>query len=310
MATPALRAMRSNFPQAHISVVCESHVSRVFEGNDSISEIVSIRPSPSVPRLLRALRLRSRPDMVLDFLSNPRTAIATSLSGAPRRVGFAYPGRRWAYSDAIGLQNPASPMYSVVHKLRLAETLGCTSTGLHSEFTLFDPDRQFSLSEWQNRGWHKQRVIAFFVHSRRTYKRWPTERFVEVIRRLPEATTAVPLVLSTPGDESAVDFLRRQCALHDSNILRAENLGQLGAALKQCALLVGNDGGPKHLAIALDVPTLTIFGTEPPEYWTPPGDPRHRVLCAASSGHKAEVMWPSADDVLAAIPHMLTNSDS
>lgn len=309
MATPALRALRLRFPQANISVVCESHVARVFQGNDSISEIVSIRRSPSVLRMMNALRSPSRPDIVLDFLSNPRTALATAMSGAERRVGFAYPGRRWAYSDPIGLQNPMSPIYSVSHKLHLSEALGCMPTSTHTEFTLFNSDTQFAFSQWQRRGLHERRVVAFFVHSRRLHKRWPLERFAEVIRRLlPEATTVVPLVLSTPGDESAVDILRRQCALHDFSILRAENLGQLGAVLKRCALLIGNDGGPKHLAIALDVPTLTIFGTEPPEYWTPPADARHGVLCAESSGHEKGIIWPSADDVLAVIPPMIPDT--
>ncbi|MDD5087984.1 MAG: glycosyltransferase family 9 protein [bacterium] len=298
LATPALRAVRSRFPRAHLSVICEPQVERVFYGNAALSEVIVVSASPSVPRMVSALRTHGRPDVVLDFLSNPRTAIATALSFAPRRIGFACPGRRWAYSDTVALQNPATPIYSALHKSRLAEAAGCVSDGWHSEYFLAESDVRFAEEQWQRRGWRDtDEIIAFFIHSRREYKRWPLERFADVIRRLTDESQSVPLVLSTPGDELAVESLQTHGSVSESNILRTANLGQLGAVLKRCRLLIGNDGGPKHIAIALDVPTLTIFGREPTAYWTPPESSRHRVVSAISSGVSTSALWPSAEDV-------------
>jgi ADP-heptose:LPS heptosyltransferase len=58
-------------------------------------------------------------------------------------------------------------------------------------------------------------------------------------------------------------------------VLPVSDLGQLGGVLSRCKLLIGNDGGPKHIAVALNVPTVTVFGPDSPIYWTPQGSSEH-----------------------------------
>ena len=89
---------------------------------------------------------------------------------------------------------------------------------------------------------------------------------------------AIPLILATPGDESAVAELLARTALPMRNSVAVSNLGQLGAVLRRCRVLVGNDGGPKHLAVALEVPTVTIFSPGAARHWTPPDSPLHVAL--------------------------------
>jgi ADP-heptose:LPS heptosyltransferase len=67
-------------------------------------------------------------------------------------------------------------------------------------------------------------------------------------------------------------------------VLSPQGLGALAACLKRCRLFIGNDGGPKHLAVAVETPTLTLFGAEPSEFWTPPADSRHVALGGVRSG--------------------------
>ncbi|MBU0509655.1 glycosyltransferase family 9 protein [bacterium] len=306
MATPALRAVKECFPEVRFQVVCEQHVMRVFEGNGAIDDIVTISSPPSVRQQLRAIRAYGRPDVVLDFLSDPRSAIACFLSGARQRIGFAYPGRRWAYTRVVSLQDPVHPVYSVEHKLSLAQTLGCGSTLIQTDFSLNEADRHFAQEQWRRRNWDDTtRVAVFFIHSRRVYKRWPVERFRELVDRVTAERLARPLILATPGDQEAISALQRRGILPSESFLAVDDIGRLGAVLKRCRILIGNDGGPKHIAVALDVPTLTIFGKESVEFWTPPHSSRHVAL---NADRRRGDLWVSTSDVFEALQKMLDST--
>ncbi|MBU1706938.1 hypothetical protein KKB28_03375, partial [bacterium] len=77
MATPALRFLKQLRPNARIIVLCERQVHRIFEANPAVSEIVELRPLKSIPEFLSALKLvrHFHPQAILDFLSDPRSAL-------------------------------------------------------------------------------------------------------------------------------------------------------------------------------------------------------------------------------------------
>jgi ADP-heptose:LPS heptosyltransferase len=289
MATPAIRAIKKHDPAAVLSVIAETSVARVFMHNPWIDHIVTVPASPSVFALASAIRREGRPDIALDFLSDPRTAIAGVLSRAPRRIGIFHSNRRWAYSDLIPEQDAAHPVYSATHKLAMAAALGIVERDVTTEFYLAHDDLAFAESAWAEHNLPPEAsVTAFFVHSRRDYKRWPLDCFSQVIRRMTGEKTTVPLILATPGDESSAAEVRARSSLSARHVMTVNDLGHLGAILQRCSLLVGNDGGPKHIAVALNIPTVTIFGAEPPVYWTPPDDPRHLVFSSPENMGKRE----------------------
>jgi len=278
LATPALRALKQHRPEAHVLVLSEPQVARIFEHNPSVDEIVTVGGPALLVSLAAVLRI-SRPTIALDFLSDPRSGLACLLSGARQRVGIAGRGRNWMYTNTVPRQNPAQPVYSAVHKLSLAAAVGAESQDTATEFHVTEDDRAFADAVWSERGWDRsRRVAAFFVHSRREYKRWPLDRFCEVIRRVQKESPIVPLVLVTPGDESAVSELRARAELPVRHAVHVADLGHLAAVLERCAVLIGNDGGPKHMAVAVGTPTLTLFMQDSPLLWTPPGHHLHAAL--------------------------------
>lgn len=300
LATPALRAVKRAFPAAEMIVVAERHVARVFEGNPHIDAIEAVDAPPSVLRLAAVMRRRGVPDAVLDFLSDPRSAAASLLSGARTRVGFARRGRGLFYSHAFAPQREARPQYSALHKLGLAAALTETGTDAKTDFYLLPPDLEFARRVGDERGWQTAPCIAaLFAHSRRHYKRWPLENHAQVIKRLRETRGVIPLLLETPDARESVAELAALAEVDDSMIVRPQTLGQLAAVLSRCAVLIGNDGGLKHLAVALGVPTVTVFLNESTAYWTPPDDSRH-------SGLGPGVV--SVDEVLAAAAPFLQDS--
>jgi ADP-heptose:LPS heptosyltransferase len=283
LATPALRAMKQHRPETRVIVFSEPQVARIFEHNPSIDEIVTVGRPASFVSLAAALRI-SRPTMTLDFLSDPRSGLACLLSGARQRVGIAGRGRNWMHTHVVPRQNPAQPVYSALHKLTLPAAVGARSQDTATEFHLGEDDRAFAEAVWNERGWDRAAcVAAFFVHSRREYKRWPLDCFHEVIRCIQRESAIVSLVLVTPGDESAVAELRARAELPTLYTLPVADLGHLGAVIERCAVLVGNDGGPKHMAVAVGTPTLTLFTQDSPLLWTPPNHPFHVAMQARAT---------------------------
>ncbi len=283
LATPALRAIKQRFPQAYLQVLAEPQAARVFHLNPWIDETRVVRRVDALG-LARKLRSDGAPSIVLDFLSDPRSALASYLSYSPVRAGFATKLRQLLYTHRVPLQDERNPVYSAQHKLGLATAVGALGSDDKLDFFLTDSDRKWVTALWQERGWLETvPTAAFFIHSRREHKRWPIRHFAEVIRHVRGVMNWRPLILQTPGDEAAVSGLLQTGIVTESNVVEIADLGHLGAVLKKCAMLIGNDGGPKHIAVALDVPTLTIFMTDKPGYWTPPHSLIHGAVESANN---------------------------
>jgi len=300
MATPALRNVRAWRPQARIVVLAESSVRRVFEGNPAVSEIFDIPPRRKSLEFWHVLQLvrRQRPQITLDFLSDPRSALLSRMSGAPVRVGIGYRGRRWAYTRWIPCQDPQQPLYSAEHKLKLSKLWGdAAQSDATLDFFLCPEDELAASHLWEREGWGSEtNVIALGVHSRREHKRWPPEQFAKVAQRLIQELNVVIALIAGPGEEAGVRNVLE--LIHDrrAHMISPKGLGALAACLKRCRLFIGNDGGPKHLAVAVGTPTLTLFGAEPSEFWTPPGDARH-VALGGTRSEKPDLESLTSDEV-------------
>ena len=114
-------------------------------------------------------------------------------------------------------------------------------------------------------------------------KRWPTERFVELARRLPSSIDNV-LLLGGPDEAGLLATIARDASGTEGPAvvdLAARGLGldSLRGVIERCRIMVTNDTGPRHLAVALGVPTIAIFGPTDHRWTTLPGA-RERVIVA------------------------------
>ncbi|MCC7494612.1 MAG: lipopolysaccharide heptosyltransferase II [Fimbriimonadaceae bacterium] len=109
-----------------------------------------------------------------------------------------------------------------------------------------------------------------------TMKRWPLERFVELTQAL-RATLGVGVVVVGSPDEADLCAAVRAASPGVANLCGRTVLPHLAAVLARCAAVVANDTGPLHIAAALGVPTVALFGPTDPRLVAPLG-PRHRYL--------------------------------
>ena len=295
MTTPTVAALRGAFPQAHLAFLTEPPATTVLALDPNLDEVIPYSARASVAAHLRmALHLRrGRFDTVLDFFSNPRTAQLTWASGASRRIGFDFRGRRYAYTERVA--TPQGRHYAGKHKALLAGALGVSVEDLRPRITLHQAhhdyaDRQlYELSVQPG-----ELLVALSPVSRQRYRLWPAKRFARIADVLIERYQARVLLMWGPGEEHFVDAVRLEMAHQALPSYPVPPLLEMAALLERCHLYVGNDSGPRHIAIAVGTPTVTPFGRSHPENWTPPGLAGNAAV-AYDPGCKAACTWPRCD---------------
>jgi len=281
LTTPALRALRAGLPGASIDVVTSRGFRGILEGNPDVSRILDFDPRSNRSQAsLYARLLRGGYDAVLDLVSNPRSAWMTAFTRAPLRMGYNLRGRSWAYTVRLP-REPLTPdgwpipRYAPEAALDFVRALGLPTRGLALTFHV-SPEAEASIDRWlAESGIDRSRpLVACLPTGSWPAKSWPTERFAAVMDRL--APQAEGIWCWGPGERAAADACRARMRARST---LAPDMGwqELGALLKRCAVWIGNDSGPKHVAVALGVPTVTVFGPTNPINWHPPEGP-HRFV--------------------------------
>src|SRR5206468_12433233 len=109
------------------------------------------------------------------------------------------------------------------------------------------------------------------------FKAWPVERFAELADRLTGVAGCRVLVGGDAREREVAEAIRTRSRFAPTVLTGRTTLRQIAADIKRCALFVGNDNGPMHMAAALGTPVVAMFGPSDPAVWGPCGE-QHRIL--------------------------------
>lgn len=276
-ALPAVRALRAARPQARVDWVVESRWASLVEACPDVTEVIPLDRTSLGGIRSCARRLRqARYTTAIDFQGLYKSAVLAWLSRAPARIGFAPEWVRERGAAHFYTQRVVPRGRHVVEQnLSLAEAAGGRPTPLNAaEFPLrISPEAAESVAQ-QLRA---RRVGEYFVLSPGggwSSKCWPAERYGLLHRRLlaqPEFSGWRGVVNFGPGERGLAEAVLR-AAGEPAPLALEWNLPQLMALLKRAKFFVGADTGPLHLAVALGVPTVGLFG---------PTDPARNGPCRA-----------------------------
>lgn len=282
VCTPAIRALRKSFPEMKLFFLTELEAASLFSENPFLDGVMTLDKSKSrdwVYQLRKVLEIRRhRFDVVIDFLSNPRSGWHTFASGARCRIGLDHHGRGLFYS--LRLKPSAKRVYAASERLELLRSLGIESGGVDLDLFLSTEAEQYAKRSLKEMGIAQEDfLVSVSPISRRHFNRWPLERYAELVRLLSRRYGAKILIVWGPGEAEVTERLRQ---LSDSEAVfispPTRNLLELGAILSHCHLHLGNDNGTKHIAVARGLPTVTIYGPHDPVSWTFPDPKRHLYL--------------------------------
>jgi heptosyltransferase-2 len=271
MATPAIRALRALVgPQGRLIGIMRPYVADVLAGTNWLDESIyydkpqrrfSLAGADNY-RSLRAARL----DRVVLLTNSLRTAWMAWRSGASQRIGYAGDWRAWLLTT----KPPRStmPVATIDGYLHLAAAAGATPDR-RLELATTAADERAADAVWRALGLPPgDRVVV--LNSGGAYglaKRWPSEYFAELARRIVDNGHWSVLVNCGPAERQAAQQIERLAA--DARVVslaRFEELpiGLTKACLRRSRLVVSTDSGPRHIAIAFSKPVITLFGPTDP----------------------------------------------
>jgi heptosyltransferase-2 len=278
MATPALRALRAAYPRARICVEGRPVLAGLLRGLPHFDEFLPDPGRGLAGALARARALRARRfDWALLLPDSPRAALGPCLARVPRRVGYARdPLRRALLTEALPPPRDAAgdrlPIPMVERYLRLTRHLGCADRGLFEELVV-DPQVAASLdADLERRGVSRDEPVlavtpgAGFGPS----KLWPPAHFARACDLLARRFGLRPVLAPAPNE---VGIARAVAELATERVVcrldPTVSLEELKALVARARLVLSNDTGPRHVAVALGRPVVVLMG---------PTDPRHTAV--------------------------------
>lgn len=317
MSTPALLRLRECFPAARIALLSPEKLADLWLQHPAVDAVYSIGPDEQPWHIGRQLR-RERFDLGLILPNSPRSALELWLARVPVRVGYRRPWRNWFLTHAVApwngevkmrkrtaaevarrhrasaadpashrlVRGAASPAHQLHLYLHLVAAVGASAEPCTPALCLSEGERLSARATLQRLGgpFPEADQTWFALNAGAEYgpaKRWPLERFAAVAGEICRQQGGRWLVLGGPKD---LELARALCARVPGAVSLAgrTNLRELMQVLSLCRVLLTNDSGPAHVAAALGVPVVAIFGSTAPGLTAPglPGDPRHRILQA------------------------------
>jgi len=262
MATPGLRALRAGWPGAHIAVHARPALAPLLQGAPWVDELLPLRCAGRGPAALvrEGLALRSRRfDLGLCLPDSFSSALLMRCAGVGRVVGYATQGRRLLLDQAVA--PPAGLVPRERHVLELVAAAGCPARGTHLELFVTDAEEAAARRALAGAGVGADEPLALLAPgaSYGPAKRWPVERFAAVGDALAAAGARVALV-GAPGEAPLAGAVAAAMRAPAAVLAGRLDLGALKAVVRRARVLVCNDAGARHVAVAFGVPVVVLFG--------------------------------------------------
>ena len=289
-------SLRASFPDAQIDYLMHANAAALFEGNPDIDNVLTLSPADrkSLPYFREIWRItRANYDIIIDATSTAKTEMISLLS--PRssyKIGRHKKGRGFFYTHKIAKQfdNKIDQRMAMLKPLldngfSIVEDRQLKVFPTHSEVAAMQ-NQIHAAGIDQNK-----KLFAFSVSSKLEHRYWNLDYMEEVVQHCLMQHNAEIILL--PGMAHEQQLVNRFRERFDANAkvyasIQANSLRELCALLKQCDIYVGNEGGPRHFAQAVGLPTVCVFSPSAKlNEWLPELSSRHqavewRTVCTAT----------------------------
>lgn len=279
LSTALLRALRSTFPRARISLLAKAHARELLESSGLVDEIIvfdfpwtafsgKLTPGKYVPKQFRDLIARLRQgdfDVSFDARRDIRSNVVTYFGGVRRRIGYDFGGGAHLLTDVVPSGRQSE--HKVRDWLALLAPLGIEPANCTPALTVTESERAEAIRKLRISGLSTDKLIVG-VHPGASHKvrRWNPQSFADVIDEL-SADSRIQFVLfeEQEGDSAAI-------APHAGLVRLSGSLRELMGFIAVSDALLCADSGPMHIAGALGVPVTALFGPQRREWYGPRGE--------------------------------------
>ncbi len=265
LSTPVIKALRENYPHAYIAVMVSPYSKDIVEGNPYLDEVIIYDKEGKHRSWRRTLKFarnlkKKRFDLALVLHPTNRVHLITLLAAIPRRVGY---DRKLGFllTDRIVHLKHLGEKHELEYTLDLLRYVGIEPQDKNP----FMPIREDS-ERWADKILRDEEVgqsdklLALHPGASCPSKIWPYQRFAEVADKLNQKYGFKILVLAGPKELGLAEKLISHMQAKAVNLAGRTSVSQLASILKRCRLFISNDSGPVHIASAVGVPVISIFG--------------------------------------------------
>jgi lipopolysaccharide heptosyltransferase II len=275
MCLPALRTLRAALPDAEITLLARPWVRDVFPVDELRARVIPYDTSAehagwSGRRRIAAALRNEKFDAAILFQNAFDAALITWLAGIPLRAGYSRQGRRLLLTHRVAPPKGRSLGHESHYYLEMLHGLGLIES--------YPPVERISLpSSAASRTSARARLNELIANEAASHnaqylvgispgatfgtaKRWPAPRYAELATRLRRETGAVAVYFGSPQERELAEEVRALAGVPAVMLAGKTSLAEFIALIQGCDLFLTNDTGTMHVAAALGVPTLAIFG--------------------------------------------------
>jgi ADP-heptose:LPS heptosyltransferase len=283
-ALPALKALRGHFPHAEISFLVRRSFVSLFEQADSVDRVIGLEESSQIlPLLAMVVRLRKEHfDLACSLSPVRKNAFLVLLGGSQYALGYLKLGRRVpnflkvSRVSSIGFKLVSKEHYAqeniVETSLKVCRALGISCPETRPRLDLPEGVTQGAEQQLSSEG--KMPSVPFVVvhpFAGWRFREWPYGNTIELVKRILSDPDIHVVLIGSQEDEEKLRWMSKQIGRNGITIAAGEDLVTLAVLMRKSVLFVGNDSGPLHLASALGVRCVGLFGPAPPYITGPVG---------------------------------------
>jgi heptosyltransferase-2 len=276
MTLPAVASVRAAYPRAHLAILAKPPIDDIYKMFSAADEIIPYENKYDNPvgvfQLAWRLRLKKF-DAAILLQNAVEAAIMTLAAGIPLRAGFNTDGRGFLLTHPIRRTGEILKVHQIDYYLEMVKALGCADIdrAMHLE-THISPATAKDIIKQYVPG-NGEPVIGIAPGA--TYgpaKRWMPERFAAAADRLSADLNARVVLFGGKSDWETAEQVRKNARADMINIAGKTTLQEAVYGISQCRLFISNDSGLMHVAGALNIPTVAIFGSTNPVTTSPAGE--------------------------------------
>ena len=281
LSTPLYTALKAWRPDLRISVLAEEPNDQVLANNPNIDRIISIHRADGLnwkslrARLSAMVNMRqNRYDCCINLHGGTTSAWLTAMSGARCRVGYHKFRNAFAYDMRIGSSDtrrlPGTKIHTVEYQIEWLRALGLPKAEIPPSQVFLNPQIEAIAKERLiNAGLSPGSRYAVIQPTSKFYtKEWTAEGFAEIADYLNCRFGLSVILTGGPGEEEKLKAVQGR-SQSKPGVLVSVAISELAWILSSASIFVGNDSGPTHLAAALSVPVVALFGSSDSALWSP-----------------------------------------
>jgi len=277
LALPALTSLAENFPQSQIWVTAHKWVKDLFSLFDDIEGIIPLADVNSYGKIKASARvLREQNfDVGLLLTNSFASALLFYMAKIPQRWGYRKDGRSILLTQRVTAAETEKPVHQIHYYLNLIVGLGIkpSSPRLALHLTQEQKDRAQSTLASLN----IEREAPLVIFNPGAYygsaKRWPATRYAELASLLQEKYRASVLLIGSTEEVTLAETIASAAAKKPAILSGQTSLPQLAAIISLADIFISNDSGPMHIANALKIPVVALFGPTDPRRTGPFQEP-------------------------------------